>query len=216
MRKAKRTAQRTGIYSGAFDPVHSGHIALALQAIKAARLDQVVFLPERLPRRKPGVEHYAHRVGMLQRAVAPYPNMSVLELTDKRFNVSRTWPTLRQLFDGQLVLLLGSDVLVHLPGWPQADSLLRDCELVVGVRGRDTLDDVCRAIQKWPVQPQGIHIFDSFSPHVSSTSIREALAEGMRSEGLLASVRRYVSAEWLYLSVRHACDQIESNHNRGA
>jgi nicotinate-nucleotide adenylyltransferase len=69
---------RIGIYSGTFDPVHSGHISFALQSLKAAKLDKVYFLPERRPRNKQQVEHFGHRVAMLKRAIKPYPEFNVL------------------------------------------------------------------------------------------------------------------------------------------
>jgi cytidyltransferase-like protein len=65
----KRTQSRIGIYSGTFDPVHAGHMAFALQAMQEAKLDRLYFLPERRPRYKQGVEHFAHRVAMLERAI---------------------------------------------------------------------------------------------------------------------------------------------------
>ena len=91
----KRRSVRIGIYSGTFDPVHIGHITFALQAMKTARLDQIVFLPERMPRRKQSAEHYGHRAAMLERALRPYPSMGVLELADKSFTIARTWPHCR-------------------------------------------------------------------------------------------------------------------------
>ncbi|HEV2403760.1 MAG TPA: nicotinate-nicotinamide nucleotide adenylyltransferase [Candidatus Saccharimonadales bacterium] len=210
----RRQNKRIGIYSGAFDPVHVGHVGFALQAIKAARLDQVVFMPERSPRRKRGIEHYAHRVAMLQQAIAPYPKMSVLELADKQFTVHRTLPQLQKLFGAQLVILLGSDVVSHLPNWPYYEELLKICELAVGVRGDDSFDMVHTMIQSWSVRPQSLHLFQSYSPQVSSTTIREGLARGERAEGLLTSVKRYVVAEWLYISIVHAYDQAKAHHAR--
>lgn len=202
---ANKKRRRIGVYAGTFDPVHMGHIAFALQAAQAAELDEVVFLPERLPRRKVPAEHYAHRVAMLKRATRPYPAMSVLELADKRFSVRRTWPQLTTIFPStELVLIVGSDVLTHMLTWPLIDSLLGEAELLVGVRGSDEPALVRMLIASWAVQPKRLHVIASFAPKVSSTQIRRALVSRRHITGLLASVRAYSRANWLYISVGQA------------
>lgn len=196
--KAKR---RIGIYAGAFDPIHAGHVAFALQAIKTADLDQVVFMPERRPRYKPGVEHYAHRVAMIKAACKPHPDLSVIEVVDKHFTVKRTLGMLQSMFmNSELVLLMGSDTALSIPTWPQADQLLKSCELVVGVRSEHQHEEVERQVREWDVTPKALTIFDSFAPHVSSTQIREALRTNTSADGLLRSVHRYSREQWLYVS----------------
>jgi nicotinate-nucleotide adenylyltransferase len=195
--------KRIGIYAGAFDPVHVGHIGFALQALEAARLDGVIFLPERRPVNKPSVEHYAHRVAMLTRALAPHPKLSVMEMVDRRYTVKRTLPELEVLFPGdKLVFLMGSDALRHLPEWPHAERLLKRAELVVGVRSDSSPEDTANLVASWPVQPLGLTVFKSFAPGISSAEIRQALRANASALGLLSSVRRYAKQQWLYVSVR--------------
>src|SRR5689334_19827674 len=98
---------RIGVYAGTFDPVHSGHLSFALQAQTEAKLDEVYFLPERMPRHKTGVEHYGHRVAMLKRAIEPHAALSLVELVDKRFTVNKTMPQLHRVFpDAKIALLM--------------------------------------------------------------------------------------------------------------
>src|SRR3569623_1388715 len=123
-KKLKGDPSRVGIYAGTFDPVHAGHISFALQALEAAQLDQVCFLPERKPRGKEGVEHFGHRVAMLRRAIKPYRQFSIIELVDISFSVEQALPELQRLFpQAQLVFLFGSDVVTNVPQWPHADKL---------------------------------------------------------------------------------------------
>lgn len=194
--------KRIGIYAGTFDPVHTGHIAFALQAIKDAKLDRVYFLPERQPRHKSGVEHFAHRVTMLQHATRPYRRFGVLELTDVNFTPERTLAKLQQRFSGsQLVFLLGSDVVYSVPDWPKADRLLRECELVVGLREQASRQDIDEQITAWPTKPKALTIFNSYASDVSSGSVREALRHRAQVRGLLSSVRQYSNRHWLYVSL---------------
>src|SRR6185295_10705588 len=102
--------KRIGFFSGTFDPIHKGHIAFALQALEAAELDRVYFMPEAKPRRKEGMTHYGHRVAMLRLALRPHKNLKVLEVPDRQFSVQRTMPRLKTRFkNDQLFLLMGSD-----------------------------------------------------------------------------------------------------------
>lgn len=192
---------RVGIYAGAFDPVHSGHIAFALQAMQAAKLDRVVFMPERRPRHKPGVEHYAHRIAMLKAALALHPNLAVMEVVDRHFTVRRTWPLLQSTFKGtELVLLMGSDAVASLPYWPGAERMLQSTELVVGVRSEQQHAAVGQLISSWQTIPVATTILDSHAPHISSSRIRQALRENQITDGLLKSVQRYARQQWLYVS----------------
>lgn len=197
----KETA-RIGIYAGTFDPVHSGHVAFALQAAQAADLEKVYFLPERRPRAKPQVEHFGHRVAMLRQALKPHPQLELLEMTDANFSVNRTLPRLRRRFSSEhLVFLMGSDVAKHIAEWPEASSLLKDAELVIGIRSRDKRDELRHTVEDWPARPSSVVMFNSFAPAVSSGIVREALRSGRAAPGLLTSVERYSGRNWLYVSL---------------
>jgi nicotinate-nucleotide adenylyltransferase len=201
--KAKK---RIGIFAGSFDPVHAGHLAFALQAIKEANLDQVYFLPERHPRNKPDVEHFGHRTAMLSRAIRPHRHLGLFELPDSYFNVKRTLPKLRKEFAGaQLVFLMGSDAVLrlNLDNWPGKDLekfLARD-GLVVGLRSEQNIAAVAAALAALPQKPQSLHLIKLSSENISSSRIRQAFRHGLPAAGLLMSVGRYAKANWLYVSV---------------
>lgn len=193
---------RIGIYSGTFDPVHEGHIAFALQAIEQANLDEVVFLPERRPRYKQGVEHFGHRTAMLARAIRPHDKLSMLELPDRHFSVKRTLPELRKIFpEAELVCMVGSDVLPHLTSWPEVATLLKSCELLVGVRGDESPNWVTQQIEMLPISPLASHVIPSYAAEVSSGQIRAAIRSNTTARGSLPSVHRYANQNWLYISV---------------
>lgn len=201
--------RRIGIYAGAFNPVHAGHIAFALQAIKVAKLDEVIFLPERIPRYKPAVEHYGHRVAMLARATKPHKKMSVLELVDRNFSTVRTLPKLQTLFPGaKLVFLAGSDTAIAMPHWAHLNRLLDNCELVVGVRSQHDEDEVVEAISQWPAAPQKLVVLTSAVPDVSSRKVRQAIRTNQPAKGLLASVQRYAQQQWLYVSLARITENV--------
>lgn len=198
-----KKAKRIGVYAGTFNPVHAGHVAFALQALKAAKLDALYFLPERQPRHKKGAEHFAHRKAMLEQAATPHSKFSVLELPDVNFSVQRTLPRLQQLHpNDQLVFVFGSDVVPGLASWPYNEQLLKTAEIVIGLRsGGQTGEDTKRIISSWKQKPKKVIIFNSFAPDISSGTMREALRQRQPVRGLLASVVRYSNKHWLYVSI---------------
>lgn len=192
---------RVGIYSGAFNPVHAGHIAFALQSVKAANLDKVFFMPERYRPNKTDIAHFGHRVAMIRQAIRPYNSFGLIENSDVSFSVEKTLPKLRnQFFGATLVFLMGSDNLENLKDWPKVDTLLKYSELVVGIRAGHKLK-VDEWVKNLPRSPKSICLINSFAPSVSSTKIREALRRQQEADGLLSSVRRYSDSNWLYISL---------------
>lgn len=193
---------RIGIYSGTFNPVHSGHVTFALQALQTAKLDKVYFLPERRPRYKQNVEHYGHRIAMIRRALHLHPKLEVLETDDISFTVSRTLPRLELRFPGaELVFLMGSDVAIHVSSWPNIDMLLERSELAIGLRAGTSWQDVCLRLSPLTVPRHKLHVVQSFAPDVSSKLVRQGLRERRYVRGLLSSVVQYSNRNWLYVSL---------------
>lgn len=197
--------QRIGIYAGTFDPVHSGHISFALQAVDQAYLDQAYFLPERKPAYKTSAEHYGHRVAMLRQAIKPYEKLALAEVVERRFSVKKTILKLEQTFTGNtLVLLMGADVFVQLPYWKDAEVLIKKVEFVVSVRSQDDLRATLATIAHLGIPSRSVRIIDSPRPEVSGAKMRYALRRHVDADGLLASVNAYARREWLYASVRQS------------
>jgi nicotinate-nucleotide adenylyltransferase len=197
------TKQRIGIYAGVFDPVHSGHISFALQALSEDNLAEVYFLPERMPWYKPSTEHYGHRVAMLRQAIKPHDQLSLLELVDRRFSVQKTLPQLQRLFpDVLLTFLMGADVFTNIPKWQRAAQLVQGVAFVVAVRSPQDLAAVNATVALFGVPSSSVTIVDSMRPEVSSTKLRYAIRQNRKDKGLLMSVEKYARREWLYASVR--------------
>jgi nicotinate-nucleotide adenylyltransferase len=142
--------QRIGIYPGTFDPVHPGHIAFAREALQACQLDEVILLPERLPRGKQHVTGLAQRVTLLTKATATVANVRIAQLQSDQFTVAGTLPELEQLFpDAELTLLVGSDIArTFLYRWPGLEILLASMRLAIGLRGHDTPSEIAGIIKE--------------------------------------------------------------------
>src|SRR6476659_1751513 len=60
-----------GIFGGTFDPIHKGHLALALAARERCELGRIYLVPTNIPPHKSSqpVASYFHRYSMTARAV---------------------------------------------------------------------------------------------------------------------------------------------------
>lgn len=192
---------RVGVYAGAFDPIHDGHVDFARQAAKDAGLDKVYFLVEPRPRHKQGVKAFEHRLRMVELAIAPYPSLGLIILEQARFSVHDTWPRIQARFAGAHVsMLMGEDVFMRLSHWPRIDELVHEVDFVVGLR-RHKLNDLkhhLQTIEKTKHLKLHYRTFISAHPGYSSTKIRAALRAGAYREGLHPDVLDYIKGQGLY------------------
>lgn len=72
---------KTGIFGGAFNPVHNGHLALAEQYKKTLSLDRIIFIPTANPPHKSSDELIdgKHRINMLGLCVGENELVSDIE-----------------------------------------------------------------------------------------------------------------------------------------
>lgn len=194
-------SKRIGIFAGTFDPVHTGHVAFAVEAKKTAQLDRVYFLPEIQPRYKTGVTHIAHRIAMLNLALRPYSYLRVLEFPERQFSVASTLPRLNKHFKhDQLIFMMGSDTFSSLLDWALSGQLIKRAGVVVGIRGSHDLHNIIEIANKLSSPLREFHIIESHRAIESSSRIRGLLSMGAETDDLL-SVQRYVTQNWLYSSV---------------
>lgn len=188
---------RIGIYSGTFDPVHNGHVAFALCALEAAKLDEVVMIPEKRPRGKEEVTDLEHRFELLVRAIEPYEGLSVRLLGAEQFCVGGTMPELRAMFgDAQLYLLLGSDVVKTFPErWNNLDDLFTQMKLVIGLRKGDTRRSMKKLLKGLDVTVHPRYVFVD-SPLAASSSTRVRHGEVVRD--IAPAVSSYIQQHKLY------------------
>jgi nicotinate-nucleotide adenylyltransferase len=189
--------KRIGIYTGTFDPVHVGHLGFAVRALDAAKLDEVVFIPEKRPREKDRVTDLQHRFELLVRAIEPYEGLLVRLLEPEQFCVRGTMPALRDMFgDAELCMLLGSDVVKTFPErWANLDDLFENMELVIGLRKGDTRKGLKKMLKSLDVHIKPRYTFvDSPIAAASSTRIRR----GHVVRDMPPEVSTYVQKHHLY------------------
>ena len=133
--------RRIGIYGGAFNPPHMGHIAGAQYALDALQLEKLLLIPSCVSPHKPLPENSPtadQRLEMLRRAVHD-PRIEVSDLELARGGTSYTYETVEQVKilypDCELVLLMGTDMFLSFDKWKNPDRILNNTSLAVMYRG---------------------------------------------------------------------------------
>ncbi|MCA9341129.1 hypothetical protein KC952_01215 [Candidatus Saccharibacteria bacterium] len=127
--------KKIGIFAGTFDPIHEGHVAFAQAVLADLSLDKIYFLPERQPRRKTNVGKFSDRYHQIENRIEPISKLSILTLQERRFSIDKTLPQLTKLApDSKIVLLMGSDVALHLKDWKNISQLMMQVDFAIGMR----------------------------------------------------------------------------------
>ncbi len=131
----RRTA--VGLLGGNFDPVHNGHLRVAIEAAEALQLDHVRLMPLNLPgHRDPPQASVSDRCAMLAAVVEAPLRLDLTEI--ERGGVSYTVDTLEHLRardeHAALCLILGLDSFRTLPAWHRPEDILSLAHIVVASR----------------------------------------------------------------------------------
>nr|VFJ63218.1 MAG: nicotinate-nucleotide adenylyltransferase [Candidatus Kentron sp. DK]VFJ64329.1 MAG: nicotinate-nucleotide adenylyltransferase [Candidatus Kentron sp. DK] len=128
-----------GILGGTFDPVHHGHLRLALEARERLELSHVRLIPVGMPpHRLPPRADGRMRLRMLEAAVRGEAGLVADERELRQGGVSYTVETLealrRRFSGGAFCLILGMDAFCCLDSWHRWERLLALAHIVVARR----------------------------------------------------------------------------------
>ncbi len=206
-----------GIFGGTFDPVHSGHLRIALELMQELPLNEVRFIPcHRPPHRSEPVASPQHRVKMLRLAIADQPSFVVDERELERPGLSYMVDTLDSLRlssgDKPLCLILGMDAFISLDTWHRWTQLIELSHIVVACRPEvddkpaaavAALLDTCREFDPQALQqrPYGkILMLPVTQLEISATRIRALIKDNKSPRYLIPEdVWKYIKKESLYL-----------------
>ena len=192
-----------GLFGGTFDPIHHGHISVAREALKALKLDKVVFIPAGNPYMKTpslNVSPAFHRMEMINRAL-DYENDSnfyVSGIEIGRNGPSYTLETIESfnLPKDKLVVMIGADILSSFHLWKKPEKIVSKARVAVINRPGVDITTIVANDNKGLLK--NIEIIDSITPNIESTQIRCAVKGGHNLEGISPPVRDYIHTHQLY------------------
>ena len=194
--------KKVGFFGGTFDPIHFGHLNLAINLLEKCFLDQVLFSPASISPEKtvnPPIASKEARKEMTALAIENIPEFSLFELELEQEGPSYTIDAINHLrrdsSDVQFHLVLGEDILPGLPSWKSVWELLELAPPLVGTRPFDKLiylsSDLLTYIEKGRV--------DTPMMEISSTDLRERLIKKKYCTHLVpAKVLDYIHTHDLY------------------
>lgn len=122
--------KKIGLLGGTFDPPHFGHLLIAEQAREVCCLDEVWFMPTKIPPHKIGSNlcSDAQRIEMVKKAINSNPFFKLSLVEFERQGPSYTIETVKLLLekhaDVDFHFIIGGDMVNFLPKWKKIDELL--------------------------------------------------------------------------------------------
>ncbi len=187
----------TGIFGGSFNPIHCGHIALARQIMRAARMDEVWFVVSPLNPFKQAATDLLDDDRRLEIARQALSDETGLIASDYEFHLPRPsymWNTLRSLSsdypERTFSLIIGADNWLAFDRWHRAEDILARYRIIVYPRKGSPIASSSL--------PPTVRLVDTELYPVSSTQIRERVRRGESIDGMvppnvISLVERYYS-----------------------
>lgn len=203
-----------GIFGGAFDPPHIGHVWIIQNLLKQFAFERIIVVPAGVPphRPLPKASHEA-RYEMACLAFAGEPAVCVDKYELEKISPSYTIETLlhfRAHFGPKvnLTLIVGIDAFCGLPTWHLPHEILNMAHVIVIPRAKidkneaeqlvhKTLKTLSLDFKKYiPV----IDLAPIYPPDVSSTEIRNQIAQQRDVEAFLPkTVSTFIKQRKIYL-----------------
>ena len=191
-----------GIFGGAFDPIHNGHLFVAEAVRDDLGLDRVVFVPTRNgAHRSEPVASTHQRATMVRLAIAANPAFAFDEsdlAAEATGFTADLLPLLRRRFpDDELHFIVGGDSLVR-SRWSRLETILQQLRaLVVAPRGDVTVAELDSALADLaPELRAKVRMLDLPLVAESATLIRSRLGAERSVRYLVPEpVYRYIE-EW--------------------
>lgn len=181
-----------GVFGGAFDPPHIGHLVVAQDVVEALELDLLLVIPTARPPHRGVQMSGEQRLELTRAAFGDDPRMQVSDMELSRPGPSWTVRTLESIRDSlrpdRIWLVIGADQYGSFDSWRQPARILELADLAVMPRD----GEAARSDGRYPFTEVPVTRVD-----VSSTRIRERLDAGLGARYLVPeSIRESLEEIW--------------------
>ena len=218
---------RVGLFGGTFNPIHRGHLKVALDVRQRLELDVVYFIPSALPphKRTGKLAPAQDRLEMVRLALNHQAGLKACSLELEREGPSYSIDTIRLIKQSlpeahQLYFIVGLDAFLEIHTWRAFDHLFEETALAVmsrpgsGLWTQATSKEVLAYIQQYIapdytltadgrmlVHPhkQNVYLLSVTPVDISSSHIRTRIQRGEPiDEWVAPQVVRYIQQKGLY------------------
>lgn len=166
----------TGLYFGSFNPIHNGHLMLANYLVEYGGIGELWFVisPQNPFKEKKSLLPDYQRLELVHRAVDDFKKFRACDVEFGLPKPSYTIDTLTYLKEKypnkEFCLIIGSDNVERFPRWKNAQQIIDNYHILIFPRKDCPVGDFAN----YP----NVHIVDAPLIEVSSTFIRESIANG--------------------------------------
>lgn len=200
--------KKIGLMGGTFDPIHLGHLMIGKQAYEEYGLNEIWYMPSRIPPHKKDhrITSAEERCAMVAAAIAPYPYFVLSDFEIKRTGGNTyTADTLRLLTEQypevEFYFIVGADSIHDIEKWYHPEYVLKMVTFLTADREYDnparTLDEQIEYLkEKYGARIRRLHckMMD-----VASAEIRERLDQKKPVDDLIPEeVLSYIKEHGLY------------------
>lgn len=191
---------RIGFLGGTFDPIHQGHVSLALEAANVFSLQRVLLCPAfQAPLRNDQPFFSGEdRLSMVESVAANYSVLQTYDHEIRKQKTCYTFETLqsvqREYPQSQVFLLIGDDQFIQFDKWKFNQKIMEHFALLIFNRNQDnsTSEDHCN------FPKDKIHFLQNDYFSHSSTEVRNLIKKGLEIKSLLhPSVYNYMKQKQL-------------------
>lgn len=192
---------KIGIFGGAFNPVHNGHVNLILQVKEKCNLDKILIIPTLIPPHKDEFTiSFEDRMNMCELAFNNIVNLEISDVEREIEGKNYTIKTLNKLIEknssDEYNLIIGGDSLLSFEKWYKYEEILSKCKLIAAARNENQFQLL--------LEKRGIFVNCTIVEidvlEISSTQIRNILKSGgSASEYLPDKVYCYIKDKNLYI-----------------
>ena len=192
---------KIGILGGSFDPIHNGHLHMALKSYEQYNLDEVWLIPNgNAPHKDTDkMADASHRMAMCQLVADEYPFLKTCDIEITSAEYSYTYITVTKLSqmypEYEFFFIMGADSLDYFDKWRNPEIIASVCKILVINRDEFSEKDMAEKIQKInDIFPANINIVHCPKVDVSSTELRHKLDK----QDVLPAVYDYICKNDLY------------------